>query len=75
MCGVTLIKKRSSPKCKDYLDLEETINRLAKANKVRQCWYILRRENDDVLRKLLDFESVERKGEVDQRCCENGKTD
>ena len=38
------------------LDLNETIDRLAMKNSV--CWYghMLRREDDHVLRRVLDFE-------------------
>ena len=34
-CGVKLTEKRSSSGLKDFLDLEETLNKIAKANGVR----------------------------------------
>ena len=62
MCRVKLIEKRCCQELKDLLSLEDTLDRLANANKV--CWYghTLRRDNSDVLRKALDFEVVRRRG-------------
>ena len=46
----------------DLLGLEETLDRLVKVNKVRYHGHVLRRDNDGVLRKELDFEVVGRIG-------------
>ena len=62
MRGVKLIEQRSSQEVTDLLGLEETLDRLAKANGIR--WYedAWRRDSDDVLRKPLHYEVVARKG-------------
>ena len=46
----------------DLLGLEEYLNRLAKANGVQWYGEVLRRNNDNVLRRTLDFEVVGKKG-------------
>ena len=49
------IEKRSSQELMNLLGLEETLDRLAKANKMQWYGHVLRRDNDDVLGKVLDF--------------------
>ena len=56
MCGVKLIEKRSSQELKGLLGLEETLN------KMQWCGHVLRRDNDDMLRRVLDFEVAGRRG-------------
>ena len=63
-CGVKLIEKRISLKLMDFLGLEETVDEPAKANGVRWYEYALTRDNDDVLRRALDFEVIGRRGRV-----------
>ena len=62
MNGVRVIEKRSSEELMDLLGLEATLDRPAKANRVRWYGHILRRNGDDVLRRAFDFEVVGRKG-------------
>ena len=55
MCGVKLVDKKSTKDIMQMLDLNETIDQLAKANSV--CWYghVLRKVKNDFLRMALDF--------------------
>ena len=55
-------QKKNSQELIDLLCVEETVDRSAKANGVG--WYarIVRRNNDDVLRRTFDFEKVGRRG-------------
>ena len=54
MCGVKLTEKRRSQKlC--------TLDGLARASGVRWYGHVLRKDNDDVLRRVLDFEVAERR--------------
>ena len=55
MCGVKLMDRRNTEQLMDMLGLDETLDGLAKANGMRWYGHILRREDDDVLRKALDF--------------------
>ena len=55
MCGVKPVEKRNTAELMDMLGLRETIDGLAKANGVRWYGHVLRREEDDALRKALRF--------------------
>ena len=61
MCGVKLIEKRSQ-KLMSLLGLKDTLNGLARASGVRWYGHVLRRDNDNILRKELDFEVARRRG-------------
>ena len=56
ICGVKLKDRKRSTDLMFMLGLNETMDQLAMANSV--CWYgyVLRREDDHVLRSGLDFE-------------------
>ena len=56
MCGVKLMDKKNTEELMDVLGLKETVDKLAKANGVRWLGHVLRREEDDVLRKALAYE-------------------
>ena len=60
MCGDKSTEKRSSEELMELLGLEQTLNRLAKANRVRWYRQVLRRDSGDVS-KALDFEEVGRR--------------
>ena len=53
MCGMKLADKKNTKELMDMLGLGETVDKLAKANGVRWYGHVLRREEDDVLRKAL----------------------
>ena len=56
MCGVKLMDKKKTKDLMNMLGLEETVDQLAKANGVRWYGHVLRRDDDDILRKALEFE-------------------
>ena len=60
MCGVKMIEKRRQ-ELMSLMGLKDTLNGLTRASGVQ--WYrnVLRRDNGDVLRRVLDFEVVERR--------------
>ena len=53
MCGVKLMDKKNTEESIVMLGLKETKDKLAKANGVRWYGHVLRREEDDILRKAL----------------------
>ena len=53
MCGVKLVDKRNTTELMDMLGLRVAADKLAKANAVRLYGHVLRREEDNVLRKAL----------------------
>ena len=61
MCGVKLTENKSSEELMELLGLEETLDRLAKANGMRWYGHVLRRDSDDVLKRTLGFEVVGRR--------------
>ena len=62
MCGVKLIEKRFGQEFMSLLGLKEALNRLAKTNEARWYGHVLRRDNDDVLIKALNFDLAGRRG-------------
>ena len=60
MCGVRMIEKRRSQELMSLLGLKDTLDGLARASGVRWYGHVLGRDNDDVLRRALDFEVAER---------------
>ena len=76
MCEVKLIEKRNCQELVSWLGSEETLNRPAKANGIRQHGHVFRRESDDVLRRAFGFEvtrrtrnDVEKAGGCKRRQC------
>ena len=62
MCGVKMIEKRRSEELMSLLSLKDTLDGLARASGVRWYGHVLRRDNDDLLRKALGFEVAGRTG-------------
>ena len=62
MCGVKLTDKRKTDDLMEMLGLEESVERLAKANGVRWYGHVLRKDEFHPLRKALDFKVDGRKG-------------
>ena len=56
MCRVKLVDRKRSEDLMEMLGLEERVDQLARAHGVRWYGHVLRREDDHVLRKALDFE-------------------
>ena len=55
VCGVKLMDKKSTRDLMQMLDLNETIDQLAKANSVRWYGHVLRKDKNNFLRRALDF--------------------
>ena len=66
MCRVKIIEKRRSQELMSLLGLKDTLDRLARVSGVRWYGHVLRGDNDDVLRRVLDFEVAEEVGMGDQ---------
>ena len=61
MCGVKIIEERRSQELTSLLGLKNTLDGLARATGVRWYGHVLRRDNDNVLRRALDFEVAGRR--------------
>ena len=55
MCGVNPAEKKNTTELMDMLGLRETIDGLAKPQEVRWYGHVLRREEDNVLKRALRF--------------------
>ena len=55
MCGVKVMDKKSTKHLLQMLDLNETIDQLAKANSVRWYGHVLRKDKNNFLRRALDL--------------------
>ena len=53
ICGVKLIDRKNMDKLMEMLGLKEMVDKLAKAIGVRWYGHVLRRQENDVLRKAL----------------------
>ena len=62
MCSVKLMDKKNTEELMVMLGFKETIGKLAKANGVHWYGHVLRREEDDILRKALCFKVKAREG-------------
>ena len=56
MCGAKLIEKRRTEDLMEMLELKETVVQMTKVKGVRWYGHLLRRDDEDVLRKVLEFE-------------------
>ena len=61
MSGVKLIEKRKSQELISLLGLKDTLDELARASGVQWYGQVLRRDNGNILRRVLDFEVVGRR--------------
>ena len=64
---VKSIEKKSGQELLNQLGLEKILEKLSKANGVQWHGHVLTRDKNDVLRRVLDFEAVGRKGREHQR--------
>ena len=55
MCRVKLMDRKSTKGPMSMLGLQDTVDKLARANGVCWCEHVLRKDEDDVLRRVLDF--------------------
>ena len=59
--GVKIIEKRRNQELMSLLGIKDTLDELARATGVRWYGHVLRRDNDDVLRRAVDFEVAGRR--------------
>jgi len=62
MCGVKLVDRKNTKELMGMLGLQDTVDKLAKSNGVRWYGHVLRKDEDDVLRRTLDFKVNGRRG-------------
>ena len=53
MCGVKLVDRKKMENLMEMLGLTETLNKMAKANGVRWYGYVIRRDDDNILKKAM----------------------
>ena len=56
MCGVKLVDRKKMEDLMEMLGLKETLNKIAKANGVRWYGHVLRREDDNILKRAMMME-------------------
>ena len=56
MCGAKRMEKKKTEDLMEILGLKEMVVQMAKANRVRWCGSVLRRDDGHVLRKASEFE-------------------
>ena len=56
MCGVKLLDRRNSDELMDMLGIKESLDRMAKASTMRWYGHVLRKEDENVIVKALNFE-------------------
>ena len=56
MCGVKLVDRKNTEELMEMLGLKKTLDRMAKANGVRRCGHVIRREDDNMLKKAMMME-------------------
>ena len=56
MCGVKLLDRKNAEELMKMLSLKETLDRMEKANGVRWYGHVIRREDDNTLKKAMLME-------------------
>ena len=56
MCGVKLLDQRNSQELMDILGIKETLDSMAKASRMRWNGHVLRKKDENVIKKALQFE-------------------
>ena len=56
MCGVKLEDRKNMEELMEMLGLKETSNRMVKANGVRCYGHVIRRDDDNILKKAMTME-------------------
>ena len=56
MCEVTLVDRKNTEELMETLGLKKTLDRMAKANGVRWYGHVIRREDDNILKKAMMME-------------------
>ena len=56
MCGVKLVDRKNNEELTEMLGLEETLDKMAKVNGVLWYEHVVRRDDDNILKKALMLE-------------------
>ena len=56
MCGVKLVDRKDMEELMEMLDLKETLDKMAKANGVKWYGHVIRRDDDNILKKAIMLE-------------------
>ena len=56
MCGVKLVDSKKMEELMEMLGLKETLDRMAKANGVRWYGHVIRRDDDNILKRAMMME-------------------
>ena len=56
VCGVKLVDRMNTEELMEMLGLKKTLDRMAKANGVRWYGHVIRREDDNILKKAMMME-------------------
>ena len=56
MCGVKLLDQRNSEELMEMLGIKESLDRMDKASSMRWYGHVLRKEDENVIAKALNFE-------------------
>ena len=56
MCGVKLVDRKKMEELMEILGLKETLDRMARANGVRWYGHVIRRDDDNILKKAMMLE-------------------
>ena len=56
MCGVRLVDRKHMEELMEMLGLNETLDRMAKANGARWYGHVIRRDDDNILKKAMMLE-------------------
>ena len=56
MCGVKLVDRKNMEELREMLGLKKTLDRMAKANEVRWYGHVIRRDDDNILKKAMMLE-------------------
>ena len=56
MCGVKLVDRKNMEELMEMLGLKETLDRMAKANGVRWYGHVIRRDDNNILKKAMMLE-------------------
>ena len=56
MCGIILVDRKNMDELMEMLGLKETLDRMAKANGVRWYEHLIRRDDDNILKKTMMLE-------------------
>ena len=60
MCGVKLVNRKKMEELMEMFGLKETLDRMAKANGVRWYGHVIRRDDDNILKKAMMLEVNEK---------------